>query len=316
MELPNTKIRSVLPSTPQPGVAADLIVAWNGGAVDTARNRLLVWGGGHTNYGGNEMYALDLPSLSIKRIIDPSPYTSNTSCQSALPDGTPTSRHTYDGLTYLSHADKFFAVHGSLYPCGGGDLATWTYDFASSKWQIQVPRAPSIVPFGTMAVYDSVSKLVYMKDSGGDFFSYSLEKNSYTQLASNQFVDYHLSATIDTKRRKFVMIGDGVQVIDLNTNTMTRMTTTNAPAFVTGRQSPGVDYDPVADRIVAWQGGSNVWTLNMDTGAWTQVATGPGPSFAAQQYGTFGRWGYIPQYRVFALINDIDQNAWVFRVAK
>lgn len=98
MELPNTKIRSVLPSVVPQGNPADLVVAWGGGTVDTARNRLLVWGGGHANYWGNEMYALDLPSLSIKRIIDPSPLTSQSNCQSALPDGTPVSRHTYYGL--------------------------------------------------------------------------------------------------------------------------------------------------------------------------------------------------------------------------
>jgi hypothetical protein len=167
-----------------------------------------------------------------------------------------------------------------------------------------------------MAVYDPLTKLVYVKDTVG-FYSYDLAANRYTKLnTSAQAVDYHLSAAIDTKRRKFVMIGDGVQVVDLSTNQLTTMQTSNAPAFVTGKQSPGIDYDPIADRIVAWHGGSNVYALNMDTGAWTQVATNAGPTASAPTQGTFGRWGYIPQYRVFALVNDIDQNAWVFRLAK
>ena len=38
------------------------------------------------------------------------------------------------------------------------------------------------------------------------------------------------------------------------------------------------------------------------------------PSSAAPSQGTFGRWGYVPQYRVFVLVNHIDQNAWVFRL--
>jgi hypothetical protein len=168
--------------------------------------------------------------------------------------------------------------------------------------------------YGSMAVYDPVSKLVYAKDQF-DFYSYSLESNRYSKLGS-QYVDYHLSAAIDTKRRKFVMLGDGVQVVDLATGVMSNMPTTNTPNFVTSRQSPGIAYDPVADRIVAWHGGSDVYALNMDTGAWTQVATNPGPTSAAPVQGTFGRWGYVPQYRVFALINDIDENAWVFRLAK
>lgn len=314
LELPNTKIRSVLPSPLPNGYPPYLIEAWNGGTVDTARNRLLVWGGGHDDYWGNEMYAIDLEAMSVRRIIDPSPLVGSSSCTSALPDGTPTSRHTYDGLAYITHLDRFFSVDGSLSPCGGGDPATWIYDFRSPRWQQVVAASPTTTRYGTMAKYDSVSQLVYVKD-GYNFFSYNPATHGYTKLNSaQQSVDYRLTATIDTKRRKFVMLGDGVQVIDLNTRVMTRMTTTNTPALATSPNSPGVAYDPVADRIVAWHGGSNVYALNMDTGAWTQVASGPGPTSAAPYQGTFGRWGYVPAYRVFVMVNGIDENAWVFKL--
>ena len=73
MELPNTKIRSVLPSAQQIGNPANIVDAWNGAAVDAKRNRLIVWGGGHNDYYGNEVYALELSTMSIKRIVDPSP---------------------------------------------------------------------------------------------------------------------------------------------------------------------------------------------------------------------------------------------------
>ncbi len=313
LELPNTKIRSVLPSVAQQGYPPNIVKAWNGGTVDAHRSRLLVWGGGHADYWGNEMYALDLPSLSIKRIVEPSPRTSEADCTSALPDNTPTSRHTYDGLTYIAHADRFFATHGSKSPCGGDDWATWTYDFKTNRWQQMVFMAGPH-SFGSMAVYDQQTRQVFAADQR-KFFAYSLENNRYTELGSHS-IDYHLSATIDSKRRKFVTLGDGVRIIDLDTGRLTTVTTTNAPAFVSSKQSPGVAYDPVADRIVAWHGGSEVWALDMDTLAWTQVAKTPGPTAAAPKQGTFGRWGYIPQYRVFALINDIDQNAWVFRLAR
>ena len=313
MELPNTKIRSVLPNPLPQGNPADLVVAWGGGTVDTARNRLLVWGGGHANYWGNEMYALDLPSLSIKRIVEPSSKTSQSSCSSALPDGTPVSRHTYGGLAHIAHMDHLFAVNGSMSPCGYLDPATWAYEFGAKKWTLKIASsAPS--SFGTMAAYDPATKNVYVKDQG-NFYAYSAETNKYTKLNTSEvYVDYHVSAAIDSKRRKFVMIGDGVQVIDLATNKMSTMATSNAPGFVTSQQSPGIAYDPVADRIVAWHGGGNVYALNMDSGVWSQVANNAGPTAAAPQWGTFGRWGYVPQYGVFALINDIDQNAWVFKL--
>ena len=110
MQLANTTIRSVLPSPPQPGYAPNIVDAWSGGTVDTARNRLIVWGGGHSDYSGNEVYALDLSTLTIKRIVEPSSQTASSNCSSALPDGSPTSRHTYSGLSYIAHADRMFAV--------------------------------------------------------------------------------------------------------------------------------------------------------------------------------------------------------------
>ena len=158
--------------------------------------------------------------------------------------------------------------------------ATWTYDFAVKKWTLKVANSPSR-SFNTMAVYDAATGKVLVKDQN-NFFAYSYETNTYSKLnASDMPLDYHLSAAIDSKRRKFVMIGDGVKVIDLATNTMTTMATTNAPAFVTSKQSPGLEYDPVADRIVAWHGGSNVYALDMATGVWTQVALNAGPTAAA-----------------------------------
>jgi hypothetical protein len=315
LELPNTKISSVFPMPTPQGYPAAVTLAWGGGTVDTVRNRLLVWGGGHSDYYGNEMYALDLSTLTINRILDPSSKTSQSSCSSALPDGTPTSRHTYGGMAYIGHQDRFFAISGSLAPCGYAEPAAWTYDFPGSRWQMMMSKSPSSGPAGTMSIYDAATGQVFVKDTA-NFFSYSLENNKFTKLnTSDQFLDYHLSAAIDSKRRKFVMLGDGVQVIDLKTNVMTRMSTSNTPSFVTSQQSPGVAYDPVADRIVAWHGGGNVYALNMDTGAWTQVATGPGPTTSAPTQGTFGRWAYVPQYRVFVLINSTDENAWVFRLA-
>lgn len=315
MELPNTKIRSVLPSTAQQGSPNAIIDAWGGGVADIVRNRLLVWGGGHSDYYGNEMYALDLTTLTMQRIIDPSPYTAQSSCSSALPDGTPTSRHTYGGLAYVTHKDQMFSVWGSKAPCGYADSATWMYDFPTSKWKVAVAQSPQGGPGGALAVYDSSTRRVYFKDVQ-DFYAFSPDTNTYTKLNSaSQNVDYHLSAAIDTKRRKFVMIGNGIQVVDLNTFTMTSLSTTNTPGFVTSMQSPGVAYDPVADRIVAWHGGSAVYALDMDSKVWTRVDTNAGPTSAAPWQGTFGRWAYIPQYRVFAMVNSIDENAWVFRLA-
>jgi hypothetical protein len=310
----------VLP-LPLRGNPLSIVASRSGAAVDQNRGRMLVWGGGTTNYYGNELYALDLPSLSMQRIVEPSERAQDSvegQCAAELPDHTPRSRATFAGLTFIPELDSFFAIAGNVSTCldgtprGSGGI--WLRDFTSNHWLMKRATTPLSYEYGAMAVYDPLTRQVLLK-STREFLAYAPQTDTVTVLNPRLGVDYRLSATLDTKRRKFVMLGNGVQVIDLATNQMTTMTTTNTPALATNLQSPGVAYDPVADRIVAWHGGSEVWALDMDTGAWTQVAANAGPASSGQVNGTFGRWGYVEKYNLFVLVNSIDENAWVFRLA-
>ncbi len=314
MELPGTKIRSVLPSPLPQGSPDAIILAWGGAAADTSRNRLIVWGGGHNDYYGNELYALDLTTKAMRRLTDPSPIGSASRCLGTLPDGNPASRHTYGNLVYMPHVDRMFAFGGAHACINGGFVNdTWTFDFSTNRWHLMNPAGPLPVYGVTASAYDPVTQKVFIHDTYG-FSSYDFATNRYTRHIADFSTDYHLTAAIDPARRKFVLLGDGVQVIDLDTFATSRLATTNAPAFVTSRQSPGIAFDPVANRIVAWHGGNSVYALDLATAAWTQVAAGIGPNVPAPQQGTYGRWSYFPQYGVFALVNSIDQNAFVFRV--
>ena len=84
-------------------------VEW--GAFDTKRNQLVMWGGGLDDYFGNEIYALNLTTLSMTRLTEPAtPYANYVE---TLADGTqPNSRHTYDGLAYMENVDRLFAFGG------------------------------------------------------------------------------------------------------------------------------------------------------------------------------------------------------------
>ena len=313
LELPGTTIRSVLPSPLPLGSPDAIILAWGGAAADTSRNRLIVWGGGHNDYYGNELYALDLTTKAMRRLTDPSPIGSPSRCLGTLPDGNPASRHTYNNLVYMPHVDRMFAFGGAhACPQGGFVNDTWTFDFSTNRWHLMNPAGPLPVYGVTASAYDPVTQKVFIHDTYG-FSSYDFATNRYTRHIADFSTDYHLTAAIDPARRKFVLLGDGVQVIDLDTFATSRLATTNTPALVTDRQSPGAAFDPVANRIVAWHGGNAVYALDLVAAAWTQVAAGPGPNVPAPQQGTYGRWNYFPQYGVFALVNSIDQNAFLFR---
>ena len=328
-EIPNTALTSVAACTHGfPGVCGVMgsvgLFNWSGGALDTKRNRLIILGGGHNDYFGNELYALSLDSLNIRRITDPgsTPITYGyQSCPEAIANGTqPNSRHTYDGVAYIEHVDRLFIYSGAL-ACGFGYTArdTWTFDFATSTWHRMTSSGTlPAANYGVVCDYDPNTKKVFLHDNSA-FYSYSFETDSYTKLADNS-LGYHMTCVIDPKRKKFVMFGNDATgtafVYDIGGTNYTRSTlnTTGATAII-GQQYPGLAYDPVSDKIVAWNGGNTVYSLDMDTKVWTATTYtgGPGP---ANETGTFKRWRYSAKEDAFIVANQYNgviQNGYTFR---
>src|SRR5689334_18077993 len=69
---PNTKIRPVCYGGSTNTGCQNVSAAWNSGVLDTRRNRMIIWGGGHTDYSGNEIYAVNLNGTpNAQRLTDP-----------------------------------------------------------------------------------------------------------------------------------------------------------------------------------------------------------------------------------------------------
>lgn len=87
----------------------NVINAQSGAAADTRRNRLYLWGGGHGDYSGNEIYALDLNAspVTLRRVTDPTlppvnvdpNYAAQSSCVAGLPQDQSTPSYTVKSLT-------------------------------------------------------------------------------------------------------------------------------------------------------------------------------------------------------------------------
>ncbi|MEO8137690.1 MAG: hypothetical protein ABI831_27375, partial [Betaproteobacteria bacterium] len=298
-------------------ICPSVVQAWSSAVMDTARNRLIVWGGGH-DYAGNEFYAVNLDDLTIERLTDPSvPTNDGGDCTvTTLADGKANGRSTYDGTVYMTSVDKMFVFGGSItcYP-GGFTRDTWTFDLATLTWQRRSPTGinPRGVA-GIVSAFDPNTGKVFLHDDLG-LYAYDYATDHYQRLAFNNATDYHLTSVIDPVRMKFVMIGNGeAWAYDIgpgSTFTRQALPTTGGGAIVNSF-SPGLAYDPAADRIVAWNDRDTVYSLNLDTNIWTPV-TYPGGTGGGQANGTFKRWNYSPASGVFVLVNAMDQNAYVLR---
>jgi hypothetical protein len=151
-------------------------------------------------------------------------------------------------------------------------------------------------------------------------------KGTIRGTGASQYM-YQWTGAIDSKRRKFVAIGGGeVYSWDIGASgslTARVLNTTGATEiissgnFADGRP-PGFVYDPVTDTFVAWNGGANVYTLNMDSLKWTKVtpaSTNTVVPTAGDANGTFGRFRYSPKKNIFVVVSNVDQNVYLYKLA-
>jgi hypothetical protein len=346
-ELTNTKLADVCPDPAQvPAIQANegcaaVIADWSGGIADQTRDRLLLWGGGHKGYFGNELYALDLPTVKMLRLTDPSDVSAfdpENCAADAYADGRPVSRHTYDGLAYVASADRMYAFGGAVAGMGCIGNGTWTLDLAglatvqsaaggqAAPWMNMKPAGMSPGAFpGAMSDFDPRGNRVIVHDTVS-LWAYDFDTNKYASLRQNAATDYHLTGRVDPKRNLFVAVGGlgapataGLVVFPLDgksdhapQNWTTQVKGCDA---LLRAPYPGLAYDPVQDKLVGWVGGNQAVVLDLDKKACTTLTFpgGPGP---AQVNGTMGRFRYFDTLRVFVVVNDWKQNAFALRLTK
>jgi hypothetical protein len=126
------------------GSTNSLIPAWSGFTWDSNRAELLLFGGGHANYAGNEVYRWSAVTQRWERgsmpsdvILDSGTYTAKDGALNA-----PLSAHTYDNTNYLPVADRMLLLGGAVFntssnfriPDGnGGNVGTGPYVWDPAK---------------------------------------------------------------------------------------------------------------------------------------------------------------------------------------
>jgi hypothetical protein len=324
-EVPNTKMDGVKPNpVPSPGHIGSVMGAWSGAAFDTKRDRLIVWGGGHTDYSGNEIYVFDLATLMWSRVSDPSPFPpgdgNNGNDEVQHPDGAPISRHSYNYIAYIPDpVDRFFVGGGAGIWSSGQfeDDNTYLFDFNTSRWQTMSKTPVAYIaafcgvaadgrvwqhgagPSTSLAVYDATTDTWTSHVDDGGWFSYAF------------------TCDVDTNRNRLLAVGaDRTLVWDLNNpnDAVARLQTTG-DREVEDSENPGLVYHPGSDRLIAWTGGASVYALDLDTNVWTRIDTSGSVSpGAATGNGTFGRFRYSPTSDLFVTVAAVNRNVFVYRL--
>lgn len=134
--------------TVQGGEMNRIIYAWSSFAWDNSRSNLIIYGGGHANYGSNDVYTFNGTSQLWERSSLPSkivPALAGAYTYGYPADGSmnaPASAHTYDNTVYLKVSDRYLTFGGAAWnnggnymrPAdGGGVVMTGPYLFDPSK---------------------------------------------------------------------------------------------------------------------------------------------------------------------------------------
>lgn len=346
IELPNSDLNA---SGVMETGGMEVVDAWGGGvivtgglyigSVQTAGTFLVIFGGGHTNYSGNEVYAYgplenDSPVWQKLRAAT-SPAPTNVDEDGS---GNPVSRHTYDALVYVDDGTRnWMMCMGILYSysASNGYNSVHRFDFDVASPASNLPWAKRADAYGAanITAYEPLSGRVWYYVSGANHVGYfDVAANTKTDALYKSPVGAggNTASDIDTSRGLWAWWSSSGGISFYRTNNgvsndyYVPTTTGTAPS---GQGS--ILYDSVADvfRVRLDADGKKIWTLTPPASnpyaggnAWTWSSATPGTGATpdtGNAQGTFGRFGYSPNADVkgYVLMNNPDGKIYFYKSA-
>ncbi len=335
LEIPNTNMSAVYPSPTPPGNSgpASVMSAWAGGAYDTKRDRLIVWGGGHYDYAGNELYAFNVNSLTWERITEPS--NPAPDCENYMPDGQPGTSHTYNTLQYIRQTDSFIRIAGGGWGVcpdkskgdafqDGKARLTDIYNFSTNSWERGAKQPPSGNYVGKITAIDLATGHIWSHGTyGGKLIEYNPFNDSWkVHSKNNSYLEIYGSAAIDHIRRIMVSVGEysptkrAIRVWDLKNPGKSYRPETSGDTTLEYAKNIGFVFDPVIEKFVGWVDGSSLYTLDPETWVWSKIDAAPDNTVvpSAEPRGTYGRFRYIPSKNAYILVNKTTENVYFYKL--
>lgn len=327
-EISDTKIIDVCPENNFAGYnynfsdrCKNIVLAWGAAAFNSSEDKMYIWGGGHHDYYGNEVYELDFLQNSVKRITDPGfpadPDARPAQTELAPFDGSqPNSRHTYDGMAYLQQDGLIWAFSGSLASkASGNDNLTWLFDIGNNRWNLDnskgdIPRAV----YGAVSAYDNATDTIFMHDRNALYsYKYAADGGRYTKLSAPTSLGLGINGVIDPNTNVFHIIGGGSHKayrLAPETGYIEIDIPKSGDSDIVDAWSPGLAYNSKTKKINGWFGDGKLYEFDSELQSWSSVAykNDPGPQVDA---GTLSRFVYSQRKDAFIVYNSVYENAHV-----
>jgi hypothetical protein len=331
------------------GVTAPLeIMAYSGGWYDPEHHQFCIFGGGHYNYSGNEVWCLDIAKLSWKEMYPPDvvtipPYEGGdqgaynnfdnkkypgalfSPAEEPITEAKPMSRHTYDQLEYI---DGLGALLWGGIAWGDIDMPwcvrcpdTWVFDFAGVGWRYLYDGknpSPNKSPGVGASAYSGENNILYSKVLQ-ETWSYDPEKNRWSKINTRGEPPWTIEGTLeyDPNHQNLYFFGGNYEAnfalwkFDIRKSAWKPLKPQGDGPTGDSNYGPGMAYDSKNDALMIYSGGT-IWAYHPSSDSWETLRPEFHPSDTSY---VFGRFRYDPVNNGFWLhAPDDGQHAtWFYR---
>lgn len=311
VDIAGTALSSVVPTpTPYGNTGpSSKIGTWCGAALKRSTNTYYIAAaGGHQDYAGNEVNALDLmrdaptwvqlraPSANNQIIGTASPGYPGSGYPQFFLDNRPAPTHTYSSQHYIPAQDRVITFYNEGWTGNGQETATWpggytytgssrsaSFNLATGDWD-----TPDYVPqwnpggdwISRLSVQHPVTGDVYLcnglNSSGANrgLWRYNAASNTLTQINVNTYRStWYCGAAIDPTRSRMLLVGDysgavAPLVLGLDGNTIAAAFGGLGASVLTFSGYPGVVYDEINDRFLVFQNTTTITVYAVNASTW------------------------------------------------
>ncbi|MDH3715225.1 MAG: hypothetical protein OET44_15425 [Gammaproteobacteria bacterium] len=323
------------------------ILAYSSGWLETDRSRLCIFGGGHWNYSGNEVWCFNTaaggwqemyaPDAQLDSEGDQGPYMNfdNERYPGALfnpagepiSEARPMSRHTYDQLEYVP---GYGAVLWGGYPWGDGGHGwceqckdTWVYDNLASSWRYLYDGtnpSPDFAAGVGASAYSPPDGLIYAT-AHSQTWTFDPRKARWKRVSTRGDPPYSIEATMeyDAKRHALYILGGSypdnpdLWRFDIKRRAWEKLAHRGTAPGLRAIWGPGLAYDSANDVLLVYQSGA-LWVFDPADNTWSQ------PPYAGptEESHIFGRLRYDPHNKGAWLhvFHDEQHQTWFYRYRK
>lgn len=307
--------------------------AWNSAAFDPVSNEMYFFGGGHADYGGNEVYQYDFDTLQWVRLTDPSPLTKETTVDIGngvegighIPESGPPAPHVYDGLTWNPVTETVWMTSSATaYEWKG---MNWSGSFKGA-WEFNPDTGEWTQHFGgefgggkTTLIGDGSSGEFLQLGSGKAAILHTDGTTSDLDILGN-FNTYWVGSTGNlftdhTTGKIYFPYKEGVFELELipdDEGGYSAVQFTKIDGAPQGLYPYGFAYRPVDGKFYAWNGGDKITVFDPSENSFETIKSlgiAPSSSDSANNK-IYEKWVYLEEIDSFAGIASHHTGMWIY----